>query len=216
MHPPFFSLIIPYRNRPLRTVQRCLQSIGQQCFDNFEVLLVDYGSEPSYGDAIRQKASKFPFMRYIYTETRGFFWSRGAALNLGLTQAKGEVVIAVDVDLIFTPDFLEAIYLQYEKDHFLIYPALNMPEMAEEELDMVDVPSLPILSQLKQNHYQDPSYLGCIVVGRDKLLKVNGYDEFYRLWGREDVDLARRLEQQLALKKKVLSVDQALDRKSVV
>lgn len=209
MHQPFFSLIIPYRNRSLSTVQRCLKSIVQQRFESFEVLFVDYGSEAAYGQAIRQKMSHFSFMRYIYTETRGFFWSRGASLNLGLAKAKGEVVIAVDVDLILTPDFLEAIYQQYENNHFLIYPALNMPEMAEEELDLVDFPTLPILPKLKQNHYQDPSYLGCIVVERDKLLKVNGYDEFYRLWGREDIDLARRLEQQLALKKKVLSVEQA-------
>ena len=49
---PFFSIIVPTRNRP-GTLQRTLNSIAEQSFSNFEVIVVDDGSNLEGSNAIQ-------------------------------------------------------------------------------------------------------------------------------------------------------------------
>lgn len=98
-----FSIIVPvYRVRDY--IKNTVQSIINQDYHNFELVLVDDGS-PDDSAAIAEALLKESSVDYsiIHTENRGV----SAARNIGLDNVKGEYVIMVDADDILTPDFLD-------------------------------------------------------------------------------------------------------------
>src|SRR5688572_10716527 len=101
------SIVFGFRDRDVQRVERCLASLAQQTFTDFEVLFVDYGSQRQTAQAVQKVVEQHTFARYIYTETRGYPWNRSHALNIGGKQAQGEYLLTNDVDMMFLPNFLE-------------------------------------------------------------------------------------------------------------
>ena len=75
------SVIIPVYNTAAY-LQKCLESIFQQSFKDFEVICVDDGSTDNSLEILRQ----FPAVKIIKKCHEG----SGAARNIALTCAKGE------------------------------------------------------------------------------------------------------------------------------
>ncbi|MBC7887157.1 MAG: hypothetical protein H7Z13_04660, partial [Ferruginibacter sp.] len=62
------------------------------------------------------------------------------------------------------------------------------------------------INQLVHQQYDDQfveNFNGACVVEKEVLLQLKGYDEFYLVWGAEDDDLMRRLEDAGALRKHI-------------
>jgi glycosyltransferase involved in cell wall biosynthesis len=106
-----FSIIIPTRNRA-RLLERCIASILIQSFEDWELIIVDDGSE----DNTISIVSNFNDSRITY-----YFQNhqeRSAARNHGIDQAKGRYVCFVDDDDTLKPDYLNDFYTYYEKNGF--------------------------------------------------------------------------------------------------
>lgn len=89
---PFFSIIVPMYNRE-QFIDRTLVSCSRQSFDDFEVIVVDDGSQDeSVGIA---RAHSNPRVRLIQHEV-----NRGVseARNTGVAVARGQWVICLDSD----------------------------------------------------------------------------------------------------------------------
>lgn len=96
------SVIIPVYN-VADFISKCLKSIQQQTFTNFEVLMIDDGSTDN-SSAICQKFSDLdPRFHYYYQENAGV----SSARNIGLDKATGEYIAFIDAD-----DWIESNYLQ--------------------------------------------------------------------------------------------------------
>ena len=93
-----FSIIIPvYNGRGY--IRKCIQSILDQSFRDYEILLVDDGStDGSWEEAVAMQ-ELCPALQCFHTPHRG----PGAARNLGLTHARGDYVLFMDADD-FWPD----------------------------------------------------------------------------------------------------------------
>ena len=103
-----FSIITPVYNRA-DCIVRCLESVANQKFDSFEMIVVDDGSEDQTLNKIQMLKSKFKHLNIIsYSENRGVNFAR----NRGIEQAKGNYIIFLDSDDILTPDALNTIDLQ--------------------------------------------------------------------------------------------------------
>jgi len=90
---PYISIIIPVYNAELY-IEQCLNSIYNQTYTNYEIILVDDGStdqSPKICDSLSQKNNQ---TRVIHKKNGGAADSR----NVGLSEAKGEYVIFVDSD----------------------------------------------------------------------------------------------------------------------
>ncbi len=88
-----YSLIIPVYNAQ-STLRRCLDSIVNQPFSDYELLLINDGSTDG-GDAVcREYADKYSCIRYFAKENGGV----SSARNLGLDEAKGEYILFADSD----------------------------------------------------------------------------------------------------------------------
>lgn len=90
---PSVSIIVPVYNTA-KYLHRCLDSILQQSFKDFEVLLVDDGSTDNSGEICDEYAAKDSRIRVFHKENGGV----SSARNVGLDNAVGEWVTFVDSD----------------------------------------------------------------------------------------------------------------------
>ena len=100
-----FSIIIPIYNGE-KFIDRCLQSISAQTYKDFEVVLIDDGSQ----DTSLEKCSRWAAQD---TRIKVFPKANGgvsSARNLGLSKAINEWVCFVDVDDELCPDYLESFF----------------------------------------------------------------------------------------------------------
>ncbi len=101
---PTVSLIVPvYKTED--KVERCINSILDQTFKDFELILIDDGSPDNCGKICDEYAAKDERIRVFHKENGGV----ASAKNLGIDNAKGEYLSFVDSDDFIDPDYLETL-----------------------------------------------------------------------------------------------------------
>ena len=104
-----FSIIVPVYNVE-KEIRKCLDSIKNQTYGDFEVLCVDDCGKDSSMDIVREYAQKDNRFKILTHEhNRGV----SAASNTGLDNASGKYTMFVDSD-----DWLETNALEVIKDNF--------------------------------------------------------------------------------------------------
>ena len=98
-----YSLIIPVYNRP-NEVDELLQSLLDQRFKDFEVIVVEDGSSVPCTAVIKKYARLLP-VRYFTKPNSG----PGQTRNYGAERSNGEYLIVLDSDCILPPGYLEAV-----------------------------------------------------------------------------------------------------------
>ena len=96
---PKISIIVPIYNAQ-KTIERCIDSILNQDFSDFELILIDDGSKDNSGEICDTYAGKDQRVRVIHKENSGVSASR----NLALREAKGEYLQFLDADDWITPN----------------------------------------------------------------------------------------------------------------
>ena len=96
------SVVIPLYNK-VRHINRAVDSVLGQTFEDFELIIVDDGSTDGSGDAVRRYDD--PRIRLIVQANSGV----SAARNRGVAEAKFELVAFLDADDEWLPDFLETV-----------------------------------------------------------------------------------------------------------
>lgn len=96
------SIIVPVYNAE-KTLNRCVDSILNQTFHHWELLLIDDGSSDHSGKICDQYAAKDRRVKVFHKENRGV----SSARNYGIKLAKGEWVIFIDSDDYFLSDALK-------------------------------------------------------------------------------------------------------------
>ena len=99
---PLVSIIIRTHNRK-ESLCYTLQSLCNQTYPNFEVVIVEDGENT----AQQMVEEKFSFLPIRYFST-GEHVGRGKAGNIGIAQAKGEYICFLDDDDFYYPDYLAA------------------------------------------------------------------------------------------------------------
>lgn len=103
---PLISIIIPYYNCK-DYIEETLQSIENQTYSNYEIILVNDGSDEANTTFIEKLLETKPNVKYIYQENKGVSFAR----NNGGFQAKGEYILFLDAD-----DLLHKTHLQKTVD----------------------------------------------------------------------------------------------------
>lgn len=94
---PAVSVIVPAHDEE-RWIGECLDSLRRQTYPDFEVVVVDDGSSDRTGAIARRSDATV-----IRTDQRG----AGAAKNAGAVVSRGRILVFLDADEMFDPDFLE-------------------------------------------------------------------------------------------------------------
>lgn len=180
------TIIYPYRNKEIDRVENSLRSLEQQTNKEFKVLIVDYGSETCYKDKLKQLGSEFKFVDIIYSHTKGQLWSRSIALNIGLKACKTEYVFISDVDMLFNNSFTELLHRQAAAKTLTYYKVAYLEE--SESYHTLEFDTYKISS------YSKDYAMGMCLFSLQDAIDINGYDEFFKIWGGEDNDFINRMK----------------------
>lgn len=102
---PFFSIIIPFYNIG-ETIIPLLESLKNQKYKNFELILVDDGSDDNSKSIVYRFKNEFSDFKYILKKNGG----TSSARNLGLSYANGEYILFADADDTYEEDALNIIF----------------------------------------------------------------------------------------------------------
>ena len=180
------SIVLTNRNRDLRIVKKCLDSLQAQTNMDFEWFLVDYGSDKNYLKDLELVLQDYSKIKFISCPTQGQLWNKSRAINIVLNQCNSPFFFVGDIDMIFHSEFIQ-----------------ELKNIAS--LDRATYFQVGFLSQnesQKNNSFEDyqiafkstDEATGMTLYPTAVLKSINGYDEFYHGWGAEDTDVHIRLK----------------------
>ena len=98
---PLVSVVVPAYNEE-KVIGHCVESILASSYQNFEILLVDDGSTDQTL-SVMNRYRRVPRVKVIAKPNGG----KAAALNAGFAASRGEILLFVDADGIFTPHTID-------------------------------------------------------------------------------------------------------------
>jgi chlorobactene glucosyltransferase len=115
---PFISVVVPARNEGGK-IRRCIESLAQQNYPNYEVIAIDDRSTDETGAIIRELSEKFPHVRMVSGQEAPPGWiGKCNAIVTGIKQGKptGKWFVFTDADTCHTPDSLR-LAVSYAQKH---------------------------------------------------------------------------------------------------
>ena len=182
------TVVIPFFNRIPWTLE-ALQSVLDQTYLNFEVILVDDGSTEDISPLIRV-CSRDRRIAYVRQDHRG----AAAARNRGIAEAQGEYIAFLDSDDLYLPEKLEVQVSALELgtsyamaySHTLGFDS-NSGEVVESPKGFFSGSIYPDLLFIRNNQITTPT----VMVRADVLKETGLFDESMTIC--EDLDLWRRI-----------------------
>lgn len=176
------SVIMPVRNRP-ELIPLAIQSVIAQTYSNWELIVVDDGSTDTTSAVVAEFAEADSRVKLIRQGPIGVC----AARNNGLSYAQGALVAFIDSDNAWVPHFLDRSVFALDHSKSLgTYAAAELNNERGEIEYLAFTGSRDDL--LFGGNFID---LNTLVVRRDSLETIGGFDENLRRW--VDYDLVIRL-----------------------
>ncbi|MDD5150980.1 MAG: glycosyltransferase family 2 protein [Flavobacterium sp.] len=204
------TLLITTYNWP-KALDTTLKSVDNQTIKPTEIIIADDGSSEETQKLINawQIKSKTPII-HSWQEDIGF--RAAASRNKAIAKASGEYIIMIDGDLVLHPNFIENHLKHCKSNQFTIGPRVILNEeyskrlLLEKNIDF-SIKSNQILANKKNtinnsllskifSHItkSDKQVRSCnMACFKNDLVKVNGFNEDFIGWGREDTELVVRL-----------------------
>lgn len=157
---PLISIIVP-AFKVEKYIDKCVQSLLKQTYQNIEIILVDDGSPDRCGSICDEYASQDSRIKVIHKENGGLSEAR----NFGIDAARGEYMIFVDSDDYVSHNMCE-ILLKYAKKY-----------------------NADIVSCNFDNVYENKPFIRNIQSVSDDQSVLSGREMIYRLFFRYSVDL---------------------------
>lgn len=202
------SLIISTYNRP-DALARVLESVCLQSRKPNQVIIADDGSTTETAEVINAFKSKIPSLLHVWHEDTGF---RLAAIrNLALRHVNHDFVSMIDGDMVLHPDFIQNIdnHVQkgwyYQGKRVLLNPdntqrVLNNPNyqigfFTSGIQNRFNTLNFPLLSKwLSRIENTIRGVKGCSMhFWLEDAIRINGFNESFIGWGREDSEFVCRL-----------------------
>jgi len=208
------SLIITTYNWP-EALRKCLQSIVWQTRRPDEIIIADDGSNDKTREMITALQENYPIpLKHLWHEDKKKRKTR--INNKAIIASSAEYLIFIDHDIILHPQFIQDHLTISEKGYFINGSRFLADEastnrlLEKENINKNDLKLLkgknalnkiriPFLMNFLAHRYQTKDkdnfdVRGCnMSFWKKDLILVNGYDEAYQGWGREDSNIAARL-----------------------
>lgn len=201
----FVSVIIPTFNRK-EILHHSIQALLNQDYpkDNYEIIIVDDGSNDGTKDTVEKYIQKNKNIKYIFQENKGFRVSK--ARNLGGDNAKGEILIFLNDDIIALSNLISnhVKALSNKSDVVLGYTSGYFTESGYDVNDLSNIKKIKkdfrdhIFSNPKLNNSIFNKNIWSYFVAtnfsiRKQIFNKNKFNESFVGWGGEDEDFGYRL-----------------------
>lgn len=98
---PFFSVVIPSRNRPV-LLRKAVDSVTSQTFDDFEIIIVNDGSDEESEQALHELAAESAKISVVTLRRYPRGHGQSYAINSGAWASQGQYVTFLDDDDFWT------------------------------------------------------------------------------------------------------------------
>jgi glycosyltransferase involved in cell wall biosynthesis len=170
---PLVSIVVPTRNSEA-TLERCLRSIGEQDYENMEIIVVDNYSSDKTKHIAEKYAEKFLLKGP----------ERGSQVNYGIRMARGKYVYRVDSDFVLNPSVVSEAVNDCETHG---YDAIVVHNTSD-----AGVSFWAKVRKMERDSYKnDETYVAARFWRKEVFLAVGGFDE--TLVAGDDYDLHNRL-----------------------
>lgn len=186
--PPKVSVIIPSYNHA-HFVQEAIQSVLNQNYMDYEIIVIDDGSKDNTRDVVARYGDQ---VRYIWQENKGLPGAR----NTGIKAAKGAFIALLDSDDTWLPEFLATTVARLEAEpqlgavhtgfYFIDEQGQRLPQISTET-----VPDAQMYDRLLDGEFFVPA---AVVTRRECFDRIGLFDEAFR--GSEDWDIWLRVARQ--------------------
>jgi glycosyltransferase involved in cell wall biosynthesis len=205
-----FSVVIPTHNRA-SILERTLQALGGQVFPGsdkpleFEVVVVDDGSIDETPRLLAQGVKRFPFPLIALRQDNR---KQGAARNLGARQAAGDCLLFLGDDTTPAPDFLAQHFLARSRRGegwpadllgVIGYTAWSESLRVTRFMQFIGEQGWQFGFSLIKDPADVPFnffYTSNVSLSRRLFLDAGGFDEDFREYGWEDIELSIRLRRR--------------------
>lgn len=169
------SIIIPTYNQ-CEFLERCLKSISEQTYKNFEIIVIDNSSTDNTKSII-EKFSYLP-LKYLLNKNKGMI---AQSRNLGIKLSKGEIIAFIDSDDYWKTEKLDRCYKKIKQGYDFVFHNLKIKDNKELKGRF-----------LRKPYYKDLIINGniinnsSVVIRKKFLFKVNLINESKKMKASED------------------------------
>lgn len=179
---PLVSAVITTKNEE-KNIASCLESLRRQDYNNLEIIVVDH---PETTDKTREIARKYTDKVYNFPEkeiTQKFVNFRGAQLNFGVNQSRGEIIFFPDADMTFDQELFSEVAQKMKE-----FDALYVQEI------IVGSGFWGKVRNFERSFYNQTVVDAFRVVKKNIFLAVGGFDEKNIAFGADDWDFTKRIK----------------------
>jgi len=202
---PNISLILNTYENPT-ALEKVLNALSNQTDTSAEIVVADDGSGPATGKVIGSFIDGLR-IKHCRQEHEGF--RRSVVLNKAIARATGDYLVFLDGDSVPAREFVSDHAALAERGYWVQGRRAFVDESCVGAFEpscghvlllalrgklsgLLKAVRLPF--PLVKRGRKQRGILGCnLGIWRDDLIAVNGYDEMFTGWGREDADLGNRL-----------------------
>jgi len=139
---PKVSIILPARNEE-KFIEKCLDSLIKQDYDNYEIVTINDSSNDATGDIIKKYSEKFPKVISVDAKPKPDGWiGKNWACIEGYKKASGDLLLFTDADTVHTSSVISLAVshlLSLELDVLTVIPRMLC-------LDKITKITLPMIS----------------------------------------------------------------------
>lgn len=139
---PKVSIILPARNEE-KFIEKCLDSLIKQDYDNYEIVTINDSSNDSTGDIIKKYSKKFPKVISVDAKPKPDGWiGKNWACIEGYKKASGNLLLFTDADTVHTSSVISLAVshlLSLDLDALTVIPRMLC-------LDKITKITLPMIS----------------------------------------------------------------------
>jgi len=139
---PKVSIILPARNEE-KFIEKCLNSLLNQDYDNYEIITINDSSTDSTGNIIKEYSKKFPKVISVDAKPKPDGWiGKNWACIEGYKKASGDLLLFTDADTVHTSSVISLAVshlLSLELDALTVIPRMLC-------LDKITKITLPMIS----------------------------------------------------------------------
>lgn len=184
---PLISIVIPIYNPNINLLNKCLGSVFENLYDNFEICLYGKADEQVFLDKIDRSIIDSGKLKYDFSENFGISENTNRAIQM----SRGEYIAFMDQDDIITEDALYEIVKAINNDgsEFIYSDEDKIDECGNKLYDPAFKPDF------SQFYLESCNYICHFTVLSKKLIeKVGGLDKVFD--GAQDYDLYLKCSEQ--------------------
>ena len=171
------TIVATIRNRDSDRIRTLFESC-RKCGITSQILIADFGSYSDYSQEYESICKELNII-YVKTETEGQPWSRGQALNFGISRAKTAYITTTDIDMLFDSNPYEWIFLNLKEHNVFTITSYWLPKNNDKH---------------KAKSAGKSACGGFLCIRSSTFSALGTYDPKIKYWGMEDLDLTNRLK----------------------